>query len=100
MIKSEIVEMMSCYSHLPKGTCEIAMDSFIEVTKRALKDDHKVMLKGFMTLENHKYGERRGRHPLTGEVVTFPPCKVVKCRISPAFKRYVNDEDEGDDDEE
>jgi len=66
-------------------------DYLVDVFTEALLDDEKIMWKGFLSAEVAQRGERKGRHPLTNEVVTFPPVKTVNCKFSKSIKDAINE---------
>lgn len=67
-------------------------DTLVDVITDALIEDKKIMWKGFISAEVVERGQRRGRHPQTNEIVTFPPSKSVKCKISKTIKDAVGGE--------
>lgn len=66
-------------------------DTLVDVITEALIEDKKVLWKGFLSIEVVDRGSRRGRHPQTNEVVTFPPSKSIKCKISQSIKDIVSE---------
>lgn len=66
-------------------------DTLIDIFKDALIEGNKIVWKGFLTAEVVERGQRRGRHPQTNEVVTFPPSKTIKCKMSQSIKDIVNE---------
>lgn len=67
-------------------------DTLVDVITDALIEDKKIIWKGFISAEVVERGQRRGRHPQTNEIVTFPPSKSVKCKISKTIKDAVGGE--------
>ena len=65
-------------------------DTLEEVITNALLDGDKILWKGFISMDVVERGARNGRHPQTNEIVTFPPVKSVKCKVSESIKRAVN----------
>lgn len=65
-------------------------DALVDIITDALIDGDKIIWKGFMSVEVVERGQRCGRHPQTNEVVTFPPSKTIKCKISQTIKDMVN----------
>ena len=66
--------------------CDTIVDIFIE----ALMKKEKILWKGFMSVEVVEHGERKGKNPQSNEVVTFPPVKSIKCKMSKLIKDMVN----------
>lgn len=65
-------------------------DTLVDIFTDALIEGDKIIWKGFLSAEVVERGQRCGRHPQTNEVVTFPPSKSIKCKISQAIKDMVN----------
>ena len=61
---------------------DVFMDAFIA--------NEKIVWKGFLSAEVIERGARKGRHPLTNEVVTFPPVKTINCKMSKSIKDAIN----------
>ena len=66
-------------------------DTLVDVITEALIEDKKVLWKGFLSIEVVDRDARRGRHPQTNEVVTFPPSKSIKCKISQSIKDIISE---------
>lgn len=64
-------------------------DTLVDIFTDALIDGEKITWKGFLSVEVVERGQRCGRHPQTNEVVTFPPSKSIKCKISQTIKDIV-----------
>lgn len=91
MSKNELIINISQKTVLPKASCESVVEALAEQIKDALIRGERVDLKGFMSFEITERPERSGRNPKTGEVVTFPPVKSVKCKMSKKIKDAIND---------
>lgn len=63
-----------------------------DIISDALIYDGKVVWKGFLTISVKDQPERKGRDPQTGNVITYPPCKKVNCKICQNIKDRVNGE--------
>jgi DNA-binding protein HU-beta len=74
-----------------KEVCESVINTFAEEIKESLINGEKIIIKGFMSFEINERPERNGRNPKTGEVVSFPPVKTIKCKISKAIKEAINE---------
>lgn len=90
MTKSDILYRISIKTGLDKRKCEEVIDLLADEIKECLIDGDKVTLKNFMTFEITQRPERQGRNPQTGDVITYPSVKSVKCRVSKSFKDAVN----------
>jgi DNA-binding protein HU-beta len=67
MTKAELVAKISEDAKLTKVQAQKALNSFIEVTKAALKAGDKVTLVGFGTFSAVNRAARIGRNPQTGK---------------------------------
>ena len=90
MTKNNIVENICKKIGINKTACEEVLDAFAEEVKDCLVNGDKLIIKGFIGFEVLERPERKGRNPKTGEVITFPPAKVVKCKLSKAIKDAVS----------
>ena len=66
-------------------------DTLVDIFTDALIEGDKIAWKGFLSVEVVDRGQRCGRHPQTNKVVTFPPSKSIKCKISQIIKDIVNE---------
>ena len=66
-------------------------DTLVDIFTDALINGEKITWNGFLTVEVVERGQRCGRHPQTNEVVTFPPSKSIKCKISKIIKDIINE---------
>ena len=66
-------------------------DYLVDVFTEAFLENEKIVWKSFLSAEVTQRGERKGRHPLTNEVVTFPPIKTVNCKFSKNIKDAINE---------
>lgn len=71
--------------------CTEFCNNLVDICTEALVNNEKIIWKGFLSMEVIERGARKGRHPQTNEIVTFPPVKSVNCRISKAIKDAVNE---------
>lgn len=91
MGRSELMTNISQKIGISKEVCENVIDAFIDEIKDALGKGDKVMIKGFMSFEINERAPRKGRNPKTGEVVTFPATKTVKCKLGKYIKEAVSE---------
>lgn len=64
-------------------------DTLVDIFTDALIEEKRILWKGFLSIEVKNRAARKGRNPSTNEVVTFPPTKVVKCKVSDTIKDLV-----------
>lgn len=96
MSKTEIIKQLAerIYGNVTDADilqCTQFCDTLEEIFTDALIEGEKITWKGFLSAEVVERGERRGRNPKTNEVVTFPPSRTIKCKISETIKSMVNE---------
>lgn len=90
MNKSEFVGAVAEAAELSKADAATAVDSMVEVIKKALKKGDTVTLVGFGTFQVRKRAARTGRNPRTGENIKIKASKVPGFKAGKALKDAVN----------
>ncbi len=80
MNKTELIAKVAEIAGLSKVDSKKAIEAAIEAVKAALKEGDKVQIPGIITLDVAERGERTGKNPRTGEVLTIPAKKVIKIK--------------------
>ncbi|AIQ69820.1 MULTISPECIES: HU family DNA-binding protein [Paenibacillus] len=80
MNKSDLINVVTEATELPKKDATKAVDAVFEAITGALQNGDKVQLVGFGNFEVRERSARKGRNPQTGEEIEIPSSKV------PAFK--------------
>ena len=80
MNKSDLINVVTEATELPKKDATKAVDAVFEAITEALQSGDKVQLVGFGNFEVRERSARTGRNPQTGEEIEIPASKV------PAFK--------------
>ena len=91
MNKTELVEAIASSTEMTKTDVDKVISSFVEVVTDALTKGDKVSLKGFGNFEVRTRGERTGRNPRTGEIMTIATSKAPAFKASSALKKAVNE---------
>lgn len=78
MIKQHIVNLVADKTGLPKIRAEIAVESLFDAMKQALKDGHRIELRGFGVFFVRPRKRGIGRNPKTGDVVPIPEGKTIR----------------------
>jgi DNA-binding protein HU-beta len=89
MTKTEIVEKIAKDADITKAAAEKALNSFMDIVKKALKKGDKVALIGFGTFAISKRAARNGRNPRTGETIKIKAAKLPKFTAGKGFKDSV-----------
>jgi DNA-binding protein HU-beta len=89
MTKADIVEKIAKDADISKAAADKALNSFMDVVKKALKKGDKVALVGFGTFAISKRAARKGRNPRTGETIKIKAAKVPKFTAGKGFKDSV-----------
>lgn len=69
------------------------IDSFIDEIVQQLEKGEKVNILGLGTFEPVDRRETKRRNPRNGELLTVPPKRSVRFRVSGLLKRRINVED-------
>lgn len=94
MVKNELLKAMveEAQGELNQKQCELALKAFEEVVKKAVKNDDKVSLTGFITIETKEVAEREclanPRQPELGKKV-IPAHKGIRVKVGKGLKDVV-----------
>ena len=93
MSRSEIIKKLRKKNpELNTLELEIVVDTFSESIGDALRENKKVILKGFGTFYVKKLNERRSaRNPKTGEIIYVPEKNRVRFKTSKKLKKFINE---------
>jgi DNA-binding protein HU-beta len=89
MTKTDIIEKIAKDADITKAAAEKALNSFMDIVKKALKKGDKVALVGFGTFAISKRAARNGRNPRTGETIKIKAARVPKFTAGKGFKDSV-----------
>ena len=92
MSRSEIIKKLRKKNpELNTSELEIVVDTFSESIGDALRENKKVILKGFGTFFVKKLNERRSaRNPKTGEIIYVPEKNRVRFKASKKLRDFIN----------
>lgn len=82
MNKNDLVNVVAEKAGLTKVDVKKVLDAFIGVTAETIKKGERISLKGFGTVEPVIRPARKGRNPLTGEMIMINERKIVKFKPS------------------
>lgn len=72
--------------------CSQFCDKLVDIITEELEFGEDIKWKGFLTAKVICRKERRGRDPKTNQVVTYPPVRMIRCKISKTIKNKVNNQ--------
>lgn len=78
MNKGQLVDAVAAEANISKVAAKKAIEAFIFVTGRTLKEGDKVSLVGFGSFSSSQKQGRIGRNPRTGAAIKIAAKKVVK----------------------
>ena len=70
--------------------CSQFCDKLVDIISEELEFGEDIKWKGFLSVKLIDRKERRGRDPKTNQVVTYPPVRMIRCRMSKTIKNKVN----------
>ena len=93
MSRSEIIKKLRKKNpELNTSELETVVDTFSESIGDALRENKKVILKGFGTFFVKKLNEKRSaRNPKTGEIIYVPEKNRVRFKTSKKLKKFINE---------
>lgn len=94
MKRSKFIENVAARSGYTKENIERMLDAFQEEIIDLLINGDKLMLKGFLIFETVIKPARKGKHPVTNEIVLFPEKKSARVKMSKKIKKIVGDNGE------
>jgi len=92
LTKAEIAEQV--HNHVGRNKKESArmVEALFEIIKESLEEGKDVMISGFGKFSIREREERKGRNPLTGDLIMLPAKKVVTFRCSGKLREKINGE--------
>ena len=90
MNKTELIAAIAGGADLTKKDAEKFLSAFESVVTKALAEDKKVQLVGFMTLDVVARAEREGRNPQTGAPMRIAASKAPRFKAGKKLKDAVN----------
>jgi DNA-binding protein HU-beta len=80
MNKQDFIKKMANKADLPLSKTQKSLDSILAIVERALSEGERVNFLNFGSFITNERKARKGRNPLTGEVIEIPASKSVKFR--------------------
>jgi len=91
MNKSELVELMSKKTSIPKSKCDLLLNKFKEIILEVCAKGENVNLRNFGKFSMQERKERRFLNPQTKRYYICSPKKMISFKGYRNFKYAVND---------
>lgn len=96
MNKVELIERVYeqvSQEHISKKNTKAVIEAMISEMEKGLSKDGSLLLVGFGKFTLKHRPKRKGRHPITGETITFKARKTVKFHAGKLLKQAVNEKE-------
>lgn len=90
MNKSELINALSEKSNIPFEEASLIVKEFFDNMKEALKNGHRVEIRGLGSFKVKEYPPYSGRNPRTGEMVTVSAKRLPFFRAGKDLKEFIN----------
>jgi Bacterial nucleoid DNA-binding protein len=90
MNKSELIEIISEKSRVPKKKAEEVVNLVFDSMTEALVKGDRIEIRGFGSFVNREYGQYTGRNPRTGESIQVLPKKLPFFKVGKELKERVD----------
>ena len=90
MNKSQLIEMISEKSNIPKKRAEEVVNLVFDSMTEALARGDRIEIRGFGSFVNRDYGSYTGRNPRTGESIKVQPKKLPFFKVGKELKEMVD----------
>jgi len=90
MNKTELIAAVAGEADLTKKDAEKFISAFESVVTKALVENKKVQLVGFMTIDVVERAEREGRNPQTGAPMRIAASKAPRFKVGKKLRDAVN----------
>ena len=87
MNKTELVAEIARRAELTQKDAGAGLDAFLDIVADVVaKGEEKLVIPGYLTVEQGFRSERTARNPQTGEPIKIPAKRVVKFRVAKMAK--------------
>jgi nucleoid DNA-binding protein len=90
MIKADLQDLLHKQVGLSKIGAQEAIETILEIIKKALEEGEKVQITGFGVFSRQEKKERIGRDPKTGNPISIPSHWVLNFKPSRSLKQKIN----------
>ena len=89
MIKNDLINVVAEDTMFTKKEVTLILNSILSYIGQALVKNEEVRIAGFGTFTVRTRAERKGRNPISGEIITIPAAKYPKISFSKTIKDAV-----------
>jgi len=80
VVKSDLIEAVAKATDAPVAAVATIINSFLDLIVDQVRVERKIELRGFGQFLPVEKAARKGRHPISGEILVIPPCRGLKFR--------------------
>ena len=80
VVKSDLIDAVAKATDAPAAATAIIINKFLDLIIAQVELERKVELRGFGQFLPVERAARKGRHPISGEILVIPPCRGLKFR--------------------
>ena len=92
MNKADVISLISEKLSIRKSEAEKYVETSFDEMFNVVKTDGSFRIGSYGLLSLVERNERNARNPQTGESIVVPAHKTIKFKVSPAYKKQVNEE--------
>lgn len=92
MTKSDLINLVSTKANITRLKAEAVVNTIFDSMVEALKNDHRIEIRGFGSFVNREYEAREGRNPRTGETIPVAQKKLPFFKVGKELKEELNHE--------
>jgi integration host factor subunit alpha len=90
LTKADIVDKIYELSERNRVEVKAQVEHLLDLMKKAIKNDHALLISGFGKFEAYEKKPRKGRNPQTNETITLQGRKVIVFRLSRKLRQELN----------
>ncbi|MBI2500478.1 MAG: integration host factor subunit beta [Deltaproteobacteria bacterium] len=90
MNKSNLIELVSVQGKMPKKKAEDVVNLIFDSMVEAMKQGHRVEIRGLGSFMVKEYGSYTGRNPRTGESIQVKPKKLPFFKVGKELRERVD----------
>ena len=92
MTKADLINKIAEKANITRVKAETVVNTIFDSMVDALKQDHRIEIRGFGSFVNRQYDSYKGRNPRTSEVIEVDQKKLPFFKVGKELKDRVNSE--------